>query len=1017
MIAERSKRRNLPPAFIVSIFLCLLGCHLAIVAPSSALAASFVPTLTQYAHTVWRVQDGEIGGQPYSITQSRDGYLWVGTEDGLEIYDGTHFRNWPLPNDGPVFAVHAARDGSLWVGRESSVLHIQDGRPTPISVGNGRFYDFYEDSSGAIWLARTRGPPHSGGLCKLQNAVLRCFGLADGQLCDFGSAITQDASGEFWIGSEVGACRWRQGVGSFLNKHIDNPRSFGAITFLADSDGSMLVGFVRSGPHLGLQQTNPLGTRPFTADGFNGEEAHVAALFRDRDGGLWIGTLDKGIYHVNHGKVDRFTSADGLSSNTVNAFFEDREGNVWVATSGGIDRFHQRPVSAITTREGLAVDRVHSVLGRPDGSILIGTLEGLDILRDGGVEHLREDRGLPGHSVTSMLEDHTGKVWLGVDNKLAVYNGKTFQLILKGDGSSLGTVVGLAEDERHDIWVMTARNPYRLYRIRNGAYFDEIYLPSDEIPGSLATGPDGRIRVLSQGPKLFDYEAGNFEAIPAPGLGKKAQQLSMLSNGDIFLSGPDGVYYLSRGRSLMLDRARGLPCDAVISVTEVDQNAFWLRAKCGIIIVAKSDLERVLERPREKLRVRFLDGVDGALPGEPSFMPAVTKSPDGRLWFATDGVLLTADPAHLLVNKLPPPVHIEQVIADHRVYGLAPTISLPPRTRDVEIDYAGLSLIAPQKMHFRYRLSGLDDEWQDVGTRRAAFYMNLKPGHYHFQVIASNNDGVWNMAGDDLSLSIRPAFYQTIWFQTVAVALLLGLLWLALVLRVRYATAEIEARLSERQAERIRIARELHDTLLQGFQGLLVRFQVATDAMPQSSVARQMMEVALDRAEEVLIEGRERVADLRSNDDDGSTLIEELKELASDLDRYGGAPIGFDYTGIPRGLRPGVQGEILAIAKEALTNACRHSQASTIFCHLTFTHSRLLLVCGDNGIGIDAETIKVGRREGHWGLTGMHERARKIGGVLQIHSAPGQTRVELNLNIRMAYLRQVGRRLLLWATP
>jgi signal transduction histidine kinase/ligand-binding sensor domain-containing protein len=948
-----------------------------------------------------------------SITQTEDGYLWAGTDSGLEVYDGTHFRDWPLPGDGPVFGVHAARDGSLWIGRSGSVVNVRHGRPVPFFFENGRFNAFYEDPSGALWVARTRGPLHSGGLCKLDESTLRCFGASAGQTCDFADVITRDTAGVFWIGSLARLCKWRPGDRTLSGQKIGDARMSGVVSLLAEPDGSMLVGYAQSGEHLGLQRVTPLGTSPFTADGLNGTDLQVSALFRDRDGAVWIGTIQDGLYHVTHGKVDRFTSADGLSSNTVNAFFEDREDNVWVATAGGIDRFHMTPVSAFTTREGLSADRVHSVLARRDGSIFIGTLDGLDILRDGTINHIRADEGLPGHSVTSMLEDNTGHVWIGVDDILALYDGHTFRAIAKRDGSKFGVVVGLVEDAQRDIWVLTTGRPYQLYRIRKGEYVDEVPLPGREFPKWVAIGPDGALHVLTQEHRLYAYRAGKFSPVSLPELGTKPLKLFMLSDGAMFLVGRSGIYYVLQGRSLVLDKARGLPCGDLSSVSEIDKDTLLMRGQCGLMILPTSSLARSLSHPREKLELHLLDSVDGVRAGEASFEPAATKSADGRLWFATDGPLLTADPLHLRRNLLPPPVHVEELVADHVVYPLSKTISLPPRTRDLEIDYAGLSFVAPQKMGFRYRLIGLDDSWQDVGSRRSAFYMNLTPGSYRFQVIASNNDGVWNTAGDEIDLVIRPAYYQTIWFRACIVVSFLGFLWLALWLRIRYATAQIEARLLERQTERIRIARDLHDTLLQGFQGLLIRLQVAVDALPEPSAARHMMEAALDRAEAVLVEGRERVFFLRTTEDAGPLPCGDFASLVAELRRDEGCAIDLQIFGTPRPLRGQIQEDVYAIAKEALVNACRHSQATTIFCHLTFADGRLVLVCGDNGIGIDTETIREGRREGHWGIAGMHERARNIGAVLQITSVPGQTRIELRLNTRTTCFRELRKRLLL----
>jgi ligand-binding sensor domain-containing protein/signal transduction histidine kinase len=977
---------------------------------SPALADSFSPALTQYAHASWRVQDGDLDGQANSITQTRDGYLWVGTEAGLERYDGTHFRRWALPVEKPVYAVQSARDGSLWIGQTEDVLHFQDGHFTSLPL-EGRFNAFYEARNGGIWLARTRGPKNSGGLCTLQGAKLRCFGAAEGQPCEYAGALTQDAKGDFWIGGENSACRWRPGGGEVVDRQAQGADVFGVQAVESEQDGAMLVGFMRAGPGLGLQRITTQGARAFTEGGLLGESLKVTALLRDRKGALWIGTADQGLYHLDQGRVDRFTSADGLSSNAVKALFEDHEGSVWVATVGGMDRFHEHLVAALTTREGLISDNAASVLARRDGSIWISTSDGLNVLRNGVLSRIRASEGLPGHSITSMLEDRAGKLWVGIDDNLTWYDGKKFHIVRKPDGGKLGVIVALAEDERHDIWVLTTGRPYQLHRIRAGKYLDEVHVPGGAFPTELSTGPDGAIWITDQRPGLSIFKSGRFSSVPLARFGSRWVSSAVLRNNDVVLSGRDGVFYLRRGRWAALDIAHGLPCGRTWAVAEDQRGALWIRGQCGLMILSKPDLEHALAHPQERFKARLLDSVDGARPGEPSFQPAVTMQPNGRLWFATDGVLLTADPAHIAANPLPPPVHIEQIIAGHRIYSAANAIAFPPHTRDVEIDYAGLSLYAPQKMHFRYRLSGVDDGWQDVGVRRAAFFMNLNPGKHRFQVIASNNDGIWNSVGDSLTFSIRPTFYQTLWFQLLVGALAVVLVWLGLWLRVRYVAAEIETRLSARQSERMRIARELHDTLLQGFQGLLMRFQVVADAIPKHSPAKPMMDSVLSRAEDVLVEGRERVSDLRSAEAGELSLFDELQHLAVAVGQDESALIEVRLVGRPRALKGIVQREILAITREAAVNACRHSAGTTITCQLMFTRFHVCLVCEDNGVGIEGATMQAGGRDRHWGLTGMRERARQVGGILRIQSKPGSTRIEFRLNTYMARFHAIAAQL------
>ena len=1001
--------------FALTVLIQTLAAVIAIGAAGRAWAAGDAPVLTQYAHTTWRVKDGELDGAASDVTQTRDGYLWVATASGLEFYDGVKFRHWKLPTEQPVFGILASRDGSLWVSQDRRIFRLHSGVADVLTDGRGRYNGLYQDRAGAVWVARSRGTDASGALCRVGQPPFRCFGPADGQPCLYGSAVSQDASGGYWIGSDQGACQWRPDHAKVATTPApEGMRSLsGVLAFAPEPDGTMLAGFTRSGRHLGLQRITSSGARAFMADGLNGETLAVKSLLRDREGTLWIGTAH-GLYHVVDRRADHFGRADGLSGDNVNALYEDREGNVWAATTGGVDKFRRQPVTAITSREGLSAEQVSAVVARRDGSIWIGFGYGggLDILRKSAVSHIGAPEGLPGR-VTSMLEDTSGQLWVGVDNDLTRFDGKSFQLVRKPDGSKLGVMVGLAEGQTHDVWVLTAGRPYKLYRVRRGQYLEEVRLPLNARPAAIASGSDGAIWIADEGSNLYVYRDGSVATIAGPAHATAGRHLAVLSGGEAVLTSWTGARYWARGRWTLLDTSRGMPCNGMGAIVLDARGLIWFRAQCGLIVIARSELSRLAEHPRAVARLRLLDGADGAQPGFATFKPAAAASPDGRLWFATDGPLLTVGPDSLSSNTLPPPVHIERIIADHRSYRPGNDIRLPALTRDVEIDYAGLSFVAPQKVRFRYRLIGVDAAWQNVETRRAAFYMNLKPGHYGFQVIASNNDGLWSPTGDSVAFSIEPAFYQTIWFRGLAVLLLLALAALAVRLRVRTVTREIETRLSARQAERIRIARELHDTLLQGFQGLLVRFQVVADAIPEGQAAKPMMEAVLDRADEILVEGRDRVRDLRSEEDGGSPLLKSLESIAFALEREGCAPIEVRSSGSPRLLDAETQHEFVAIAREAMTNACKHAEASAISCHLTFTASRVLLVVEDDGAGIDKAVLRAGGRPGHWGLTGMRERARQIGAALSVGRAANGTRVELTLNMRLAYLRRMARRLAL----
>jgi signal transduction histidine kinase len=382
-------------------------------------------------------------------------------------------------------------------------------------------------------------------------------------------------------------------------------------------------------------------------------------------------------------------------------------------------------------------------------------------------------------------------------------------------------------------------------------------------------------------------------------------------------------------------------------------------------------------------------------------------SPDGKLWFANGTVLQQIDPLHLSRNPVLPPVHIEEIVADRKEYQIQKDLPLPALTRELQISYTALSFVVPQRVQFRYRLEGWENEWQDAGTRRQAFYTNLRPGTYRFHVIACNDDGLWNDVGDVISFTIAPAYYQTRWFEFLCAAVLAVALWVIYLFRLKHATSQIQERLGARMEERERIARELHDTLLQGFQGLMLRFQAVMKTLPAEAPARTMMEQVLDRADEVLLEGRQSVKDLREEGRSDAELSEALRHCGEELAGNYTSLFSVTIVGQPKWLSPVVFKESYRIAREALINAFQHSQAQKIEAEVTYLETELSIRVRDDGIGIDPDTITKGRA-GHWGLSGMRERAQKIAGKLEVWSQVGAgTEVELTIPSRIAYLQSV----------
>jgi signal transduction histidine kinase len=471
-----------------------------------------------------------------------------------------------------------------------------------------------------------------------------------------------------------------------------------------------------------------------------------------------------------------------------------------------------------------------------------------------------------------------------------------------------------------------------------------------------------------------------------------------------------GFYRWKDGHLSVMDSRNGLPCSALVSAIKDDHGSFWLYGRCGLLRVSASDYESWLKFSAAALSVKTFDALDGSQPGYESGQPVVSKSADGRLWFASSDKVQMIDPSRTYTNVIPPPVFVEEVIADRKNYLPGVGLRLPPLTRDLEIDYTALSFVVPQKVRFRYKLEGRDTTWQEPGTRRQAFYSDLRPSKYRFRVIACNNDGLWNEEGATLDFSVAPAWYQTNLFRVACAASVLMSLYLLYQLRLRQLHHQFSIGLDARVNERTRIARELHDTLLQSFQGLMLRFQTVDEMLPTRPLdAKKALEGALDRADEAISEGRDAITDIRASTLASRDLEKSITALMTNLSEELAASNGRSVTfrvlveGVPRAVRPTLQDEIYRIARESLRNAFRHAQAGHIETEITYSES-LRLRFRDDGKGMDPSVIEHGGRSGHWGLPGIRERSKQIGAQLAVWSELGAgTEVELNIPGSIAY--------------
>jgi ligand-binding sensor domain-containing protein len=957
---------------------------------SSLRAVDPTTHISQYAHSAWRIQDGVFSGAPNAITQTADGYLWIGTPNGLFRFDGVRFTSLApaegkLPL-GAIFSLLGGTDGSLWIGTESSLARLRDGVVTKFTDGRGRVNAIIQDHNGTVWITRSRPLDEKGPLCQVVDARLLCKGKADGITRLYAGPLVEDLAGNLWLGSANILTRWRVGSSAtFAPAALNQAEGVSGVQALAVTrDGSIWSGIDRKGRGLGLQQLIKGSWKPFATPGLNSENLAVNALFVDRQNTLWVGTQNYGVYRIHEGRAEHFSGADGLSGDTVSGFYEDREGNLWVATTEGVDSFRDVPVLTFSTREGLSSSKVNSVLAAHDGAVWIGNSGSLDYIRGDKLNAIR----LPsGQRVTSLFEDHTGQLWVGIDDGLYIYKEGRFEEITGAKLGPLGPVVAITEDRDRNIWVQSVGKPRRLVRIQDRKVREELLPPGVPIAFSLAADPRGGIWLGLTTGGLARYQDNHLETFPTGETpNPKVVQLVVRPDGSMLGASTGGLIYWRNGTIKTLTARNGLPCDSVYSLTAGDGDGVWLYAQCGIVHVLDGELNKWWGDGRTTVRVETFDVFDGARPWSTPFQPHGSRAPDGRLWFANENVVQMIDPKHLRVNTLAPPVHVEQLLADHKSYSLSPRVSLPALTRDLEIDYAALSFGVPQKVRFRYRLEGHDPGWQEAQTRREAFYNDLPPGQYRFRVIACNNSGIWNETGANLDFTIAPAWFQTKWFFVLSVSSGLMLIGLFISMRMRQMRKSLSARFDERLAERTRMARELHDTFLQTLQGSKL---VADDALENSAdpvhmrKAMEHLSVWLERA---IHEGRAALHSLRSSTTQTNDLAEAFKRATEESRMQSRMQVFFSVTGHSKELHPVVRDEIYRIGYEAVRNAYMHSNGNRL--EVSLRYGKDLAVCvKDNGVGIDPTVADQGKN-GHFGLQGMRERVARIGGKLLIVSSP-----------------------------
>ena len=615
----------------------------------------------------------------------------------------------------------------------------------------------------------------------------------------------------------------------------------------------------------------------------------------------------------------------------------------------------------------------------------------------------------------SLFQDETGRVWVSTPFAFGYRDNNRFVSV----STVPGVVSAIAQDTAKTLWV--ANEHAGLFQISGEKVVQQLSwarLGRDDHVSSLVADPKGGIWLGFFLGDIAYYNDGQIRESYSSANGLTAGRVGDLQfeqDGALLIATEHGLSRLKNGRFARLTSENGLPCDAVHWFQEDDAGSVWLYTSCGLVRVPRSELDAWANavdqdiNARRKVQAMVFDNADGVrvLATGNHFSPQVAKSTDGKIWFATgDGVSLV-DPNRLPLNTIQPPVQVEQFVADRQAYEATTgsgLLRLPPLIRDLQIDYTALSLVAPEKIRFRYKLEGRDSDWQEAGNRRQAFYNDLSPGNYRFRVMACNNSGVWNETGAYVDFTIAPAYYQSAWFRISIVILLVILLTALYQLRLRQVAHVMRGRMEERLEERERIARDLHDTLLQSVQGLILKFHAVSKQIPADLPAHHTLEKTLDHADQVLAEGRDSIRNLRVDSASLSDLPAAFRSVAEQTPQGREATFKTVVEGRVRDLHPLVLEECYRIGREAIINALTHSEGQNVEAEIAYDSRQFRLRIRDDGRGIEPKILEAGGRSGHWGLQGMRERAEKIGGQLSFWSRPETgTEVELTVPGTTAY--------------
>ena len=1009
----------------------------------------------EYSSRTWQTDEGLPNNVVQAIAQTRDGYLWVGTLEGLARFDGVSFTAFGAPiapelEKASITALCADRQGALWVGTEGGgLLRLDSSGLVHYGVTNGLAGDevhaIYQSRDGAIWVGT------STGLSRYENGRFSTYRRQQGLLSDLVRALHQDRAGHLWIATGAGLNRLSGGtMDNFLmpnNLPNDSVRCI-----WQDRGGRIWIG-----SNNGLLWYNWFWLRSFYAYNtkYGLSDSFVSAICDDQEGNLWVGTYS-GLNLFHEGRFYPQLNNEGVPFDKINALFEDHDGNLWVGSRDGLARLTPKRFNAYSRQQGLTHNNVTSVLEDHAGNLWLGTWGGgLNRIKDEKVTAYLTSAGSPANVVSetgatnrfpeslvlALCEGRDGSLWVGTDfdgGLLHLQNGHLTHYTWR-DGLLNGAIRVLHQDRAGILWVGTSRglcrrqgDKFTLCAPTNSLGQETIRAICQDQAGRLWFGTDSglscwqsnRLSRLTTRDGLSDnhvralYEDGqqNLWIGTAGGgldrvtLGPKKRDKGAPAPGPWSFH---AVHFTTR---------QGLFSDEVFEILEDDQGWLWMSCSKGVFRVRKQDLLDLERGKLERVACTVYGKADGLETTQFNGVaqPAGCKTRDGRLWFPTSKGVVWVNPRLLRSSSAPPRVFVEQVLADQKPAGnwlgewiagsLRPAhppgapLVLGPGRGELEFHYTALDFHAPEELHFKYRLEGADAQWTDAGSRREAHYINVAPGNYRFHVIACNQEGLWNQEGAVVALVLRPHLWQTWWYRTAAGLLLLGAATGSALLWARRRMRRQLERLEQRHAierERGRIAKDIHDDLGSSLTRIMMLGERAEDGLGKREDVGLHVGKIVATARGSVQALDEIVWAVNPENDTLEGLVEYISHYVDEF--FENVPISCRLeipVQLPRfSLSAEVRHGLFLVVKEALNNVAKHARASEVRVEVSVAEADLQVLVEDNGRGFDPAQ-PAPERKGN-GLGNMRKRLEALGGRLELLTAPGQgTRLKLSVPLK-----------------